>query len=277
MGGRLAGVIGWPVTHSRSPLLHAHWLRAYGIDGGYVRLPVAPGQLPAALRGLSALGFAGANVTVPHKEEAARLVDTLDEEAARIGSVNLVTVGADGTLHGASTDGFGFMASLAEADPRFRVDAGPAIVLGAGGAARAVVAALLDAGTPLVRLTNRTRPRAETLATELGGPIEVVDWAARDGALGEATLLVNTTSLGMQGQPPLELDLAALPVTALISDLVYVPRRTRLLAQAAARGNRVASGLPMLLHQARPAFRAWFGVMPDITDELRAAVEATLA
>ena len=273
---RCAGVIGWPVSHSRSPLLHGHWLREHGVSGVYVPLPVAPGRLPEALRGLSALGFAGANVTVPHKEQAARLVDTLDQAAARIGSVNLIVVRPDGALHGATTDGFGFLASLGEGLPSFRASAGPAVVLGAGGAARAVVAALLDAGAPQVRLLNRTPGRAVALAADLGGAIEVLAWADRAHALDGAALLVNTTSLGMQGQAPLEIDLAALPRSALVSDLVYVPLRTRLLAAAAARGNPVATGLPMLLHQARPAFAAWFGVMPEVTDELRAVVEASL-
>ena len=273
---RCAGVIGWPVAHSRSPLLHGHWLRVYNIRGAYVPLPVAPGRLAEALRGLAALGFAGANVTVPHKEEAARLVDTLDAGAARIGSVNLVTVRPDGGLHGASTDGFGFMASLAEADPSFRADAGPAVVLGAGGAARAVVAAMLDAGAPSVRLLNRTRERALKLAADLGGAIEVVGWDERGRALEGAALLVNTTTLGMTGHEKLELNLEALPRAALVSDLVYVPLRTALLDAAATRGNRIAPGLPMLLHQARPSFAAWFGVLPEVTDEVRAIVEATL-
>ncbi len=275
-GFRCAGVIGWPVAHSRSPLLHGHWLRVHCISGAYVPLPVPPDRLAEALRGLAALGFAGANVTVPHKEEAARLVDTIEPDAARIGSVNLITVRADGRLHGASTDGFGFMASLKEADPSFRAASGPAVVLGAGGAARAVVAALLDAGTPLVRLLNRTRDRAEQLVTDLGGRIEVLSWEARDRAMDGASLLVNTTTLGMRGHDGLELSLDALPRTALVSDLVYVPLRTRLLHAAACRGNPVAPGLPMLLHQARPSFAAWFGVLPEVTDDLRAIVEATL-
>ena len=271
-----AGVIGWPVSHSRSPLIHGHWLDVHAIAGAYVPLPVPPDRLPGALRGLAALGFAGANVTVPHKQAAARLVDTLDRGAARIGSVNLITVQADGRLHGASTDGFGFLASLAEADPSFRANSGPAVVLGAGGAARAVVAALLDAGSPGVRLLNRTRDRADSLAADLGGAVEVVDWDGREAALAGASLLVNTTTLGMRDQPALTIDLAALPRSALVSDLVYVPLRTALLDAAAARGNSVAPGLPMLLHQARPSFAAWFGVLPEVTDKLRAIVEASL-
>lgn len=274
---RCAGIIGWPVSHSRSPLLHGHWLRTHGIAGAYVPLPVAPGRLSEALRGLPALGFAGANVTVPHKEAAARFVDVLDDDAGRIGSVNLITVRPDGRLHGASTDGFGFMASLREADASFKADRGPAVVLGAGGAARAVVAALLEDGAPSIRLLNRTRARAQIVAGELGTRVEVVDWAARDRALDGAALLVNTTTLGMKGHDPLHIDLEGLPMDAMVSDLVYVPRRTRLLEVAARRGNLTASGLSMLMHQARPSFAAWFGVMPDVTDELRAVLEATLA
>jgi shikimate dehydrogenase len=273
---KCAGVIGWPIAHSRSPVLHRHWLRRYGIAGTYDALPVRPEELETTLRGLATRGFAGVNVTVPHKEATARLVDALDPMAARIGSVNLVTVRPDGSLHGASTDGFGFLASLAEGDPDWVAASGPAVVLGAGGAARAIVAALLGAGAPLVRLMNRTRARADVLAAELGGPIEVAEWEARDAALAGAALLVNTTTQGMAGHAPLDLDLSALPRSALVSDIVYVPPETPLLAAARARGNKVAPGLPMLLHQARPAFAAWFGVLPDVTPELRAEMEATL-
>lgn len=274
-GFRLAGVMGWPVAHSRSPLLHGHWLRQYGIDGAYVKLAVAPARLEAALRGLPALGFAGCNVTLPHKQAVARLVERIDPAAARLGAVNLVTVAADGTLLGRNTDGAGFLAALADADPAWSAAAGPAVVLGAGGAARAIVAALLDAGAPGVRLLNRTRARAEELAAALGGAIEVLDWERRAAALEGAALLVNSTTQGMAGQAALDLDLAALPRAALVSDIVYTPLQTPLLDAAWARGNRVAPGLGMLLHQARPAFAAWFGVLPAITPELRAAVEAS--
>lgn len=270
----LAGIIGWPVGHSRSPLLHGHWLRAHGIAGAYVPLPVRPGSLPAALRGLAALGFRGCNVTVPHKEEARLLVDRLDPLAERIGAVNLIAVNADGTLSGFNTDAAGFLAALAEGDPGWRADAGPAVVLGAGGAARAVVASLLDAGAPLVTLLNRTRERGEALAASMGG--RVLDWVRRAEALEGAALLVNTTSLGMAGQPPLDLDLSALPRSAVVCDIVYVPTETDLLRAARARGNRVVPGLGMLLHQARPAFAAWFGVLPTITPALRADIEATI-
>jgi shikimate dehydrogenase len=269
----LAGVIGWPVEHSRSPVLHGHWLRAHGIDGAFVKLAVRPGALEAALRGLAALGFRGASVTVPHKEAAARLVDRLTPEAARLGAVNLVTVAEDGSLDGDNTDGFGFLASLRDADPEWRVDSGPAVVLGAGGAARAVVAAL--EGALEIRLVNRTRERAETLASVLGGT--VVDWERRAEALTGTALLVNTTTQGMADQPPLDIDLTALPRGALVCDIVYIPRETPLLAAARARGNRVVPGLGMLMHQGRPAFRAWFGTMPEVTPELRATMEATIA
>jgi shikimate dehydrogenase len=275
-GFRAAGVIGWPVAHSRSPLLHGHWLAQHRIAGAYLPFPVQPGRLPAALRGLAALGFAGCNVTVPHKEETLALVDEADDLARRIGAANLVVVRADGSLHGSNTDAYGFLANLREHAPGWRAEAGPAVVLGAGGSARAVVAALIDAGAPEVRLVNRTSERAQALAMALGGPVRVLDWAFRAQALEGATLLVNTTTQGMQGQPPLDLDLSPLPLAAVVTDLVYVPLQTPLLATARARGNVAVDGLGMLLHQAVPSFEAWFGVRPEVTPELRALVEATL-
>ena len=276
-GTRLAGIMGWPVAHSLSPRLHGHWLRRYGIDGAYVPLPVLPERLEQALRALPALGFAGTNLTIPHKGPAASLVDHLSPAAERIGAVNTVVVEPDGTLSGDNTDGFGFIASLSESGVGWRAEAGPAVLLGAGGAARAVAVALLDAGAPEVRLLNRTPDRARALAGALGGPIHAVEWADRAAALDGAVLLVNTTSLGMQGQPPLVLALDALPRTALVTDVVYTPLITALLAVARARGNPVVDGLGMLLHQARPGFRAWFGVDPVVDDDLRAAVLAGLA
>jgi shikimate dehydrogenase len=274
---RLAGIMGWPVAHSLSPRLQGHWLRRYGINGAYVPLPVLPERLEQALNALPALGFAGANLTIPYKEAALSLVDRLSPAAERIGAVNTVVVEPDGTLSGDNTDGFGFIASLSECGVGWQADAGPAVLLGAGGAARAVAVALLDAGAPEVRLLNRTPDRARTLAGELGGPIHAVDWAERAAALDGAALLVNTTSLGMRGQPPLVLALDALPRTALVTDVVYTPLLTALLAVARARGNPVADGLGMLLHQARPGFRAWFGVDPVVDDDLRAAVLAGLS
>jgi shikimate dehydrogenase len=273
---RLAGVMGWPVAHSLSPRLHGHWLRRYAIDGAYVPLPVLPERLEQALGALPALGFAGTNLTIPHKEAALPLVDRLSAAAERIGAVNTVVVEPDGTLSGDNTDGFGFIASLSENEVGWHAAAGPAVMLGAGGAARAIAVALLDAGAPEVRLLNRTAERARALAAELGGPVHPVEWAGRSAALADAALLVNTTSLGMHGQPPLDLALDALPRTALVSDIVYTPLITPLLALARARGNPVVDGLGMLLHQARPGFRAWFGVDPVVDDDLRAAVLAGL-
>ena len=273
---RAAGVIGWPIAHSRSPLLHGYWLKQHGIPGAYLPFAVRPGEVRAALRGLAALGFAGCNVTVPHKEETLALVDTADELSRRIGAANLVVVGPDGSLHGSNTDAYGFLANLRERAPGWRADAGPAVVIGAGGSARAVIVSLADAGAPEIRLVNRTGERAEAVAASLGGPIQVVEWEARAEALEGARLLVNTTTQGMHGQPPLDLGLSALPRDAVVTDLVYVPLETPLLAAARARGNVAVDGLGMLLHQAVPSFAAWFGVTPEVTAELRALAEATL-
>jgi shikimate dehydrogenase len=272
-----AGVMGWPVEHSRSPVLHRFWLREHGVDGEYVLLPVPPDELPGALRSLPARGFAGCNLTLPHKTAALALLDEIDPEARRVGAVNTVIVGPDGSLAGRNTDTLGFLAHLREMAPRWQPSDGPAVVLGAGGAARAVVAALQSAGVPELRLVNRHRERATALAAALGGAIAVADWAERAAALAGAALLVNATSLGQSGQPPLVLPLDDLPPGAVVDDLVYVPLETPLLRAARRRGNTAVDGLGMLLHQARPGFAAWFGVMPEVTPALRAAVAATLA
>jgi shikimate dehydrogenase len=269
--------MGWPVDHSRSPRLHGHWLEHYGIDGAYVPLAVSPDHLEPALCGLKALGFRGVNLTLPHKEAALPLMDEVSETARRIGAVNTVIIGDGGRLLGDNTDGFGFMASLVAEVPAWRAADGPAVILGAGGAARAVAVALLDAGVPALRLVNRTAERAGRLAEALrpmapGRPIDVVDWNGRAEALAGANLLVNTTSLGMSGQPPLDIALDALPETALVTDIVYTPLETKLLASARERSNAAFDGLGMLLHQGRPGFAAWFGVDPDVTDALRAIV-----
>ncbi len=276
---RVAGVIGWPIAHSLSPRLHGFWLRRYGIDGAYVPMAVRPGALGRALSGLTALGFAGANVTIPHKEEACAMVDEVSVLAQRIGAVNTIVVRPDGRLFGTNTDAFGFVANLEAGCPGWRADAGPAVLLGAGGAARAIAVALLDAGVPALILVNRDRGRAERLAADLGhvAVVHVQPWSARAEALAGAALLVNATSLGMTGKPALDLDLAALPADAVVSDIVYVPLTTPLLAAAAARGNSTVDGLGMLLHQARPAFQAWFGIDPEVTAELRRHVEQGLA
>ena len=261
---RLAGVFGFPVTHSRSPRLHGFWLQRYGIDGAYIPLGVPPERFGQAVRSLVDLGFRGANVTIPHKLAAFEICDEVAPFARRAGAVNTL-VFRDGRIEGSNTDGFGFLESIREAAPGWRADAGPAVLLGAGGAARAIAAALLDAGAPRVTLVNRTPAKAEALARDLGGPINVADRPP----LAEAALLVNTTSLGMQGQPPLEMELGALATSAVVADIVYVPLETRLLAAARARGLVAVDGLGMLLHQARPGFEAWFGVAPQVYAELR--------
>jgi shikimate dehydrogenase len=273
---KLAGVMGWPVAHSRSPRLHGYWLAHYGIAGTYVPLPVAPGRVADALRGLAALGFAGCNVTIPHKLEALRLVDDVDPLAQRIGAVNTIVVRTDGRLSGFNTDGYGFVESLREARKDWKADTGPVVVLGAGGGARAIVVTLIAEGARDIRLLNRTTARAEELAAAAGPQVRVLPWEQRAAALDSAALLVNTTSQGMVGQPPLDIALDALPTTALVSDIVYNPLVTPLLAAAKARGNTAVDGLGMLLHQARPAFRAFYGVMPEVTAELRKTIEATL-
>ena len=272
----MAGVIGWPVAHSRSPKLHNYWLQLHGLAGVYVPLPVAPANLQAALAGLPALGFKGCNITLPHKVDALKLVHEVDSNAKRVGAMNTVVVQPDGSLKGYNNDGFGYIQSLLDADPDWRADAGPITVLGAGGAARAVVLALADRGATEIRLLNRTFEKADALAREFGTPVKALPWSERHAALADIALLVNTTSQGMHGYPPLDLHLDALPARALVSDVIYVPLETPLLAAARQRGNRTVNGLGMLLNQARPAFNAWFGVMPQVTLELRRLIEATL-
>ena len=269
---RLAGVIGWPVAHSLSPRLHGYWLRAHGLDGAYVPLAVRPEDLADVLGCLPRMGFAGVNITVPHKQSALEIVDQADESARRIGAVNTITVGSDGSLTGENTDGFGFMENIKSHLPDWRADAGPAVVLGAGGAALGVCAALQDAGVPEIRLVNRTPSNARALAERLGGAIACHAWRGRAEILEDAALLVNTTLLGMTGEEDLDLDLARLAETAPVCDIVYAPLETPLLARAAARGNPVVDGLGMLLHQARPGFAAWFGVEPQVTEDLRRAI-----
>jgi shikimate dehydrogenase len=269
---KLAGVMGWPVAHSRSPLLHGYWLEKYGIDGAYLPLPVAPEHFAQALRVLSQLGFRGVNVTVPHKEAALKAVDTADHRARQIGAVNTVIMRQDGSIEGCNTDGVGFLAQLKEQAPVWQAAAGPVVVIGAGGAARAIVATLKEAGVPEIRLVNRTLSRAEDLALAFGDPLKVVPWINRAGALRDACLVVNASTLGMQGQPDLDVELIGLRPGAAIFDCVYHPLETPLLAQARRRGFVPVDGLGMLLHQARPGFKAWFGVDPDITDDLRALI-----
>jgi shikimate dehydrogenase len=271
----LAGVMGDPVMHSRSPRLHNYWLAQHGLAGTYLPLAVKAPRLRAALHALPALGFSGCNLTIPHKEAALDIVDRVDPLARRIGAMNCVVVADDGSLVGQNHDAFGYIESVREAQPTWRADAGPVVVIGAGGGARAVLVGLIDQGARELRLVNRTRARGEILQRELGGPITALDWGEREAALAGAAMLINTTNQGMVGEPPLELALDALPVTALVSDIIYIPRETPLLAAARKRGNPTVNGLGMLLHQARPAFHAWFGIMPEVTPELRAMIEAT--
>jgi len=267
--------MGWPVAHSRSPLIHNQWIAQYGLRGAYVQLPVRPEDLEAALRSLPKLGFAGCNLTIPHKVAALSLVDRVEQLAHRIGAINTVVVEADGSLTGKNTDAFGYLHSLQESNPGWHADAGPALVIGAGGAARSVVAALLDAGATEVRLCNRSSEKAQAIANDFGARVATVPWSERASALTGLALLVNTTNQGMHGQPALDLALDDLPAKTLVSDIVYVPRLTPLLAAALARGNPVAYGLGMLIHQARPAFEAWFGLLPTVSAALLQDLQAT--
>jgi shikimate dehydrogenase len=271
----IAGLVGWPVAHSRSPTIHNYWLDQYEIPGRYVLLPVPPEKLAIALPGLAALGFRGCNVTTPHKQAVMPLIDRVDELARRIGAVNTVVVEKDGTLTGFNNDGNGFVQSLRDAKADWRPDAGPIVVLGAGGAARAVVASLAAQGAREIRLVNRTFERAQGIAKEYGPPVTAFPWEKRNEALADVALLANATNQGMAGKPALDISLDRLPPHALVGDLIYTPRETPLLAAARARGNMTVNGLGLLLNQARPAFQAWYGVMPEITPGLLSAIEAT--
>jgi shikimate dehydrogenase len=268
---RVAGITGWPVGHSRSPRLHGYWLERHGIDGAYVPLPIEPAHFTSAIRGLMAAGFAGLNVTIPHKLAAFAICDTVDDFGRRVGAINTL-VFDNGRISGRNTDVWGFLSNLRAngVDPA----GGPALILGAGGASRAIAAALLDLGVR-VTVANRTRTRAEELAGELPG-LKVIDWDARDHALPDNALLINATSLGMAGQPPLHIDLDRAAPGLTVNDIVYVPLETPLLAAARARGIPTVEGLGMLLHQAVPAFHAWFGVEPVVDDAMRRFVAADL-
>jgi shikimate dehydrogenase len=271
----IAGLLGWPVAHSRSPVIHNHWLAHYGIAGRYVLFPVPPEKLEAAVRGIAALGLRGCNVTTPHKQAIFPLLDRVDDLARKIGAVNTVVVEQDGSLTGFNNDGNGFIQSLRDADPNWQPGSGPILVLGAGGAARAVVASLAAQGANEIRIANRTLDKADEIAAAVGPVVKVVRWDEREDALDGIALLANATSLGMAGKPPLDMPLARLPKRALVGDLIYIPPETPLLEAARERGNVTVNGLGLLLNQARPAFNAWFGVMPEITPALRQAIAAT--
>jgi shikimate dehydrogenase len=272
-----ACVIGWPVEHSRSPLIHRYWLAEYGIDGTYDKEAVRPEDFVAFVGALAEHGYVGANVTLPHKEAALRLARTADEAAIAIGAANTLWLDADGHLHASNTDAYGFMTNLDAEAAQWNEGLGAAMVLGAGGAARAVLYGLIKATDAKIFVANRTWARAEALAHLFGPRVEVVDWEARNAALGTCGLLINTTSLGMTGQAPLDIDLTALPQDAVVADIVYNPLLTPLLVAAAKRGNPTVDGLGMLLRQAVPGFERWFGVRPEVTPALRAHVVASLA
>jgi len=269
--------MGWPVMHSRSPLLHNHWFGKHGLAGTYVPFAIRPEHLAAALRALHPLGFAGCNLTIPHKQQAMTIVDEVDTVGRRIGAISCVVVRPDGSLAGSNNDCYGFIQNLRQSQPGWRADAGPVAVLGAGGGSRAVCYALAQEGAKQIRLVNRTFARAKGIAEEFGGPIEALPWESRHDALDGAAMVVNATSQGMTGQPALDIRLDKLPKSALAADIIYTPLETPFLAAARSRGNRAVNGLGMLLHQGRPAWKAWFGIEPEVTPELRDLLERSLS
>ena len=270
----LAGVIGHPIAHSKSPQIHAHWLQQHGLQGFYVPMDVQADNLAEVLRAMPKMGFVGANVTVPHKERVMDLADLVTDRATLIGAANTLIFRHDGKIHADNTDGYGFIQNLRQNAPDWDPAAGPAAVLGAGGAARAVVSSLLDAGVPEILISNRTRVRAEALRKDFGKRLTVVEWVQAGNMLEAATTVVNTTSLGMLGKPPLRVPLDGLRRDAVVTDLVYAPLTTRLLAEARDRGCTTGDGLGMLLHQAVPAFERWFGVRPEVDHATRVAALA---
>lgn len=267
----LAGVIGSPVSHSRSPLIHGHWLKTNGIRGYYIPMNVAADDLANVVRTLPKAGFVGVNITIPHKERVLEIADLVTDRAALIGAANTLIFRKDGKIHADNTDGYGFIKNLEEAHSGWIPNAGPAAVLGAGGASRAVIAALLDAGVPEILISNRTRVRADALQSEFGKRLVVYDWVQAGNMLEPATLVVNTTSLGMMGKPPLRVPLDGLRAGTLVTDLVYAPLKTKFLEVAEEMGCKTVDGLGMLLHQAVPGFERWFGVRPVVDAATRAA------
>ena len=268
----LAGVIGTPIAHSRSPKVHGYWLARYGIKGHYIPLNIATDDLEDALRMLPKLGFVGVNVTIPHKEHVLRIADLVSDRAALIGAANTIIFRKDGKIHADNTDGYGFVENLHQGAPNWDPEAGPAAVIGAGGAARAVIAALIDCGVPKILLSNRTKTRADALRQEFGTKIEVVDWVQAGNMLESAATVVNTSSLGMDGAPEMRIPLDGIRKDAVVTDLVYAPLETKLIAHAKSVGCRTVDGLGMLLHQAVPGFERWFGTRPEVDDGLREAV-----
>lgn len=267
----LAGVIGSPVAHSKSPRLHRHWLTTHGLQGYYIPMDVAHEDLDRVIRTLPKMGFVGVNITIPHKETVLSLADQVTDRATLIGAANTLIYQKDGKILADNTDGYGFMENLRQGAPDWDPKAGPSVIFGAGGAARAVVAALADVGVPEIVVTNRTRVRAEKLREEFGRRVRVVDWVQAGNILEGAGLLVNTTSLGMVGKPELRVPLDGLEQTTVVTDLVYTPLKTHLLQVAQDVGCRTVDGLGMLLHQAVPGFERWFGVRPTVDAAARAA------
>ncbi len=268
----LAGVIGSPIAHSRSPSLHGYWLKRYGLKGHYVPLDIAQVDLREALRMMPKMGFVGCNVTIPHKEAVLQIADVVTDRAALIGAANTLIFRKDGKIHADNTDGAGFVANLRQNAPQWKPASGPAVVFGAGGAARAVVAALIEVGVPEIRLTNRTRARAEAIKADFGAKITVQEWVQAPAMLIGAATVVNTTALGMTGKSDFNVPLDYLPSTALVTDIVYTPLMTQFLIAAQDRGCAVVDGLGMLLHQAAPGFERWFGQRPEVDEATRAAV-----
>jgi len=272
----LAGVMGWPIAHSRSPLLHNYWFKRHELAGTYVPLAIRPDDLAAALRALKPLGFAGCNLTIPLKQLAMSIVDETDAVAKRIGAISCVIVRPDGSLAGTNNDWYGFVHNLRQELPGWRADAGPVAVLGAGGGARAVCYGLMQEGAKEIRLVNRTFARAKGIAGEFGGPITALPWESRHEVLEGAAMVVNATSQGMVGEAALDIKLDKLSKSALAADIIYAPLETPFLAAARKRGNRTINGLGMLLHQGRPAWKAWFGIDVEVTRELRKLLERSL-
>ncbi len=268
----LAGVIGHPIAHSRSPALHGYWLQRYGIRGHYVPLDVSPTDLAHVLQTLPLMGFVGVNITIPHKEAILQIADVVTDRAALIGAANTLIFRKDGRIQADNTDGAGFIANLRQNAPHWQPGSGPAVVFGAGGAARAVVAALIEVGVPEIRIANRTRPRAEALRSDLGAKLIVSEWVQAANMLDGATTVVNTTSLGMTGKPEFRVPLDGLNPRAVVTDLVYAPLMTQFLIEAQEKGCTVVDGLGMLLHQAAPGFERWFGQRPQVDDATRRAV-----
>ncbi len=263
-------VIGHPISHSKSPIIHQYWINKHDLNASYVAIDIAPHALEDNINQLIEQGFTGFNVTIPHKESIAPYCETIDEHAKNIGAVNTVVI-KNQKLHGLNTDGFGFLQNIWDSAPDYKFKGKCAVIIGAGGAARAIIAALITQNIGKIIIANRTRENAIALQA-MSLCIETIDWQNRGDCLAAADILVNTSSLGMTGQPALELDLSALPASTIVNDIVYAPLQPPLLQNAKARGNLTITGIGMLLHQARPAFEQWFGILPQVSDELRERV-----